>query len=130
MSNPNPSEETRFKPGESGNPNGRPKGIRSWSTVVKRILSDEKLFEMMTADKNNPAWVDVLETKNAANAIVGAMVTKALAGDKNAAEWLRKTGFGDKLDITSDDMPIQTATVVDLGNVANKHQAEQDSDSD
>lgn len=25
MSNPNPSPETRFKPGQSGNPSGRPK---------------------------------------------------------------------------------------------------------
>lgn len=27
MSNPNPSPETRWKPGQSGNPNGRPKGV-------------------------------------------------------------------------------------------------------
>lgn len=32
-----PPKETRFKPGESGNPNGRPKGPRSVGTILQRI---------------------------------------------------------------------------------------------
>jgi hypothetical protein len=37
----NPPKPTRFKPGQSGNPNGRPKGSQGRKTMVERVL-----FEM------------------------------------------------------------------------------------
>jgi len=33
-----PPERTRFRPGQSGNPKGRPKGVRNFSTDVQRAL--------------------------------------------------------------------------------------------
>ena len=48
MSNVNPSLETRFKPGESGNPSGRPKN------TMKDFIS-RKLREMTDAEKE--AWL-------------------------------------------------------------------------
>lgn len=36
--NPNPSIATRFKPGQSGNPKGRPKGKVSFKFVLREIL--------------------------------------------------------------------------------------------
>lgn len=102
--------------GEVRNPNGRPKGAKSWSTVVREVLNDEELFNtiLATADKV-PAWVQNLNKKNAANAIAVAMAHRALAGDKQAAEWLRKTGYGDKIDITSDGQPLKIAMVQFVG---------------
>lgn len=43
MANPNPipPEEHKFKPGESGNPNGRPKGVRNLSTILRDMLQEE-----------------------------------------------------------------------------------------
>ena len=38
MSNPNPNPTTRFKPGESGNVNGRPKGQRDYATIYREAL--------------------------------------------------------------------------------------------
>lgn len=38
----NPQNLTHFKKGESGNPNGRPKGIRDRSTIVKYWLEAKK----------------------------------------------------------------------------------------
>src|ERR687895_752633 len=34
----NPPKSTRFKPGQSGNPRGRPRGSQSRKTIVERVL--------------------------------------------------------------------------------------------
>lgn len=84
-----------FKKGVSGNPKGRPKGLKNWSSIVQQLLADEKLIDKVVAKK--PAYWDDLPTKNGANAIVVAMMIRAMQGEQKAADWLRKTGFGDKL---------------------------------
>lgn len=38
-----PPLETRFKPGESGNPNGVPKGTRQMRTIIREIFETEIL---------------------------------------------------------------------------------------
>ena len=90
-----------FPKGVSGNPKGRPKGIKNWSTVVQQILADEKLLDKVV--KTKPSYWTDLPTKNGANAIVVAMMINAMAGDQRAAEWLRKSGFGDKLTVESEE---------------------------
>jgi hypothetical protein len=35
-----PPEQTRFKPGKSGNPRGRPKGSRNIATVLDRVMKE------------------------------------------------------------------------------------------
>lgn len=97
----NPENLKPFKKGVSGNPKGRPKGVKNWATVVQSILADEKLLDKVVTTK--PSYWDELPTKNGANAVVIAMMINAMAGDKQAAEWLRKTGFGDKLTVESED---------------------------
>lgn len=37
MSNPNP--ENQFKPGQSGNPNGRPRSGNSWKDIIDNAIS-------------------------------------------------------------------------------------------
>lgn len=45
MSNANPSPETRFKSGQSGNLKGKPKGTLSFKTVIKQLLELEDIDE-------------------------------------------------------------------------------------
>ena len=117
-----PDEEKRknqlanLKPFKEGDPRinraGRKPGAKNWSVIVQNILGDEELLEKMLAKTKKPEFWEALPTKNAASAIVAVMVINAIKGDKSSAEWLRKTGFGDKIDLTSQDERISIAPIV------------------
>src|ERR1041384_4777460 len=94
-----------WAPGQSGNPKGRPKGLQSWSTLVRQLLDDTKLAEKIYKlnKQDLPVWWQQLPNKNFGTAIIIAMQINATKGDTKAATWLRKTGYGDKLDITTND---------------------------
>ena len=112
-------KDTQFQPGESGNPNGRPKGRRSLSTVIQDILSDPKFIEKLNgkvADDLKRADPDFQSTP--IEAIVTAAVIESInpllpVSDRNKArEWLAKFGYGTKVDVTSGGKRIEQAPVV------------------
>jgi hypothetical protein len=73
---PTPPEHSRFKPGQSGNPNGRPKKIPELDKLLADVLGEEK---------------DGIE---AAKAILMALRAKATKGDVRAAEVLLERAYG------------------------------------
>lgn len=123
---PNPENLKPFPKGVSGNPKGRPKGVKNWATVVQQLLADENLMDKIS--KSKPSYWDNLPTKNAANAIVVAMIIEALKGKKEAAEWLRKSGYGDKLTHEFEDGLFQ-ATKIEVEIVKPKSTDERDAES-
>lgn len=77
-----------FKPGESGNPKGKPKGARSWKHVIKELCS----LEYDTPPKIKAHFP---EGKYSAKEIaVMAMMVKAWKGDVQAVKWLSETEDG------------------------------------
>lgn len=85
--NPNPTpppEEHQFKPGESGNPKGKPKGTRSLSTILKEML-DEDIEVIEGSSKTKKKFADV---------IVRQLMQKANKGDIKAIQeiWDRMEG--------------------------------------
>lgn len=70
-------KNTRFKPGESGNPLGRPKKLPSLDRVLSEVLTE--------ADKKG---VSVLQR------IVSALARKAMRGDVRAAELILDRAYG------------------------------------
>ena len=76
---------------------GRKPGVKNWSKIVQDLLGDEELLEKILPAGKRPEFLETLPNKNAASAIVAVMVVNAIKGDQKSAEWLRKTGFGDKL---------------------------------
>lgn len=94
----------QWRKGESGNPNGRPIGSKNWSSIVKELLeSDELINDLITKKLFHPNIKSYKSTTSQAIGIV--MVLKALEGDIRAAEWLRKTAYGDKIELSETTTP-------------------------
>lgn len=92
---------------------GRPKGSRNWSSVVKDLLEDEELFQqLLESMERKPAWLKTASPKTMMDAITIAQGLKALGGSHFSAEWIRKTGYGDKIDITSNGETLKMEPVV------------------
>ena len=102
MPTPPPPEHSKWKPGVSGNPAGRPPGSKSMSTVIREMLEDEN-FEIKF--KNGEI------RKYPARVITEVMVRKASSGDVQAFNALIKSGYGDKVDITSGGEKLELPAV-------------------
>lgn len=78
MANPNavPPEHSKFKKGQSGNPEGRPKGIPNTATRLKRFLEVEQEITNPTTGKTEK--ISIAEQMDL------AMIKKARAGDVKA----------------------------------------------
>tara|TARA_R100001443_G_scaffold113436_1_gene128098 strand:+ start:11559 stop:11897 length:339 start_codon:yes stop_codon:yes gene_type:complete len=88
-----------YKKGQSGNPNGRPKGSKNRSTIVKEILN---LMVQVKDDEGNDKW------QSNEYLIVQAMVNKAIEkGDVAAFNALYDNLYG-KLKDTVDMNTTET----------------------
>jgi hypothetical protein len=73
-----PPLHSRFKPGQSGNPKGRPKGVKSDGDLLDQILS----CKVTIREGGSVREVTVKE------AILIGMAAKAMKGDPRAAAYL------------------------------------------
>lgn len=94
-------EKHKFEKGESGNPNGRPKGAKNRSTIAKYWLSIEQNLK-------NPLTGDT-ETMSQEDLMTLALIKKAREGDTNAYKALMDSGYGAPVQQVE-----QTQTNVDL----------------
>jgi hypothetical protein len=69
-----PPQETRWKPGQSGNPKGRPKGAKNLATIFKEALNEK--FEIRVKGK--------IRTITAREGIVWKLINEALNGNIKA----------------------------------------------
>lgn len=106
MANPHPKtdhlKETQWKPGQTGNAAGKPRGTKHISTWIQDLANDEE-FEANILD----AKKGLIEYKGAPlKAIISVAITKAVNGDEKAREWLAKYGWKAQLDITTNDKDL------------------------
>lgn len=102
--------------GETANPNGRPKGVKNLATIVRELEAED--FD----------WAKIpIKQKDAAQAIgspwraiVFTAIGMAMSGNVKAMEWLRKSGYGDKLDITTAGDKIEAVQVTIVNPNENK----------
>ena len=75
-----------FKKGESGNPNGRPKGSRNRSTIARKWLEvNQSLKNPLTGENETMSQEDLMTL---------ALIKKAREGDVSAYKALMDSGYG------------------------------------
>jgi hypothetical protein len=109
----NPPKHTRFRPGRTGNPKGRPKGVRNFIADVRKTLR-------MPVRVNNGGRARTVTTQEGALMLLRE---KALKGDKRALDLLLNLGvrfnnempeFGADQELSSDDRAILDAFRAEL----------------
>lgn len=94
---------TPWKPGQSGNPAGKPKGTKHLSTWIQEMMEDENFKHKLS----NGKIVAELPVK----AIVATLITRALDGELKAIDIIAKYGYGTKFDFTSSNKPLPTPII-------------------
>jgi len=102
-----PPKSTRWKPGQSGNPNGRPKGSKNASTMAKAALS-RKVAATVNGRRRQLTVVEIAYRR---------LGDKAMAGDQKALGFLLllannmeppETGSTDSVTTSEQDLAIIT----------------------
>lgn len=103
-------ELNQFKQGESGNPNGRPKGAKNRSTIARKWLEvNQNLKNPITGEQ---------ETMSQEDMITLALIKKARDGDVNAYKELMNSGYGgpvQQIEQTNIEQPIFPDVTTDDG---------------
>lgn len=96
--------EPRWEKGESGNPNGRPKGAKNRSTIAKYWLEvNQKLKNPLTGAEETMSQEDLMTL---------ALIKKAREGDVSAYRALMDSGYGAPVQQVE-----QTQTNIDLSDL-------------
>jgi hypothetical protein len=93
--------EPRWEKGESGNPNGRPKGSKNRSTIARRWLEvNQSLKNPITGENETMSQEDLMTL---------ALIKKAREGDVNAYKALMDSGYGSpvqQIEQTNIEIPL------------------------
>ena len=93
--------QAKIEAGEYVPPARVPKRPKHLDRIVRDILDDDTLVDKVI--QNQPEYWGKLPAKNGGYIIATVMMVKAMGGDIKAAEWIRKTGFGDKVLLETDN---------------------------
>lgn len=107
--------EPRWEKGESGNPNGRPKGAKNRSTIARYWLEvNQNLKNPLTGDTETMSQEDLMTL---------ALIKKARDGDVNAYKALMDSSYGapiQQTDITTDGQQINNVPQIVFTSVSEK----------
>ena len=85
MPNPENIVEHNFKPGESGNPKGRPKGAKNKRTMVRDVLSLSAVMPSAKFTELKKLYPDIDNSMSAAEVMTIAQISKAIIKSDTAA---------------------------------------------
>lgn len=99
-------KDTQFKPGESGNPIGLPKGYKTFKTRIQEIAEKEIDFTDLNDKKIKGSVGD---------GIIMALCAKALMGDVVAAKALMEHAEAKKIELSGDEEnPVKIESKVEM----------------
>lgn len=108
-----PFQEGEERAKEAGSKGGtNKKGSRHLSTLIRDLAKNIDWNLTTLKDKEG---LKKKYGKNGWKAIVYVAFTKAISGDTKAMDWLAKNGFGTRIDLTTDDEPINEIRVRFVG---------------
>lgn len=97
-----------WKKGESGNPNGRPKGSRNRSTIAKQWLEvSQKIKNPITGKEEDLEQQDIMTL---------ALIKKARNGDVSAYKELMDSAYGKIMQPTDITTKGDSLNVINIGN--------------
>lgn len=97
-----PNKPTQFSSENQPAGRGRPKGSKNLATIVQELENEDFDWDLVPIKQKD--WARKAEIPWRALALTA--LAKGLSGDTKAMEWLRKSAYGDKLDLTSGGKPI------------------------
>lgn len=105
-----------FKKGESGNPNGRPKGSKNRSTIAKKILDMSSIFQDKTFAELKEMYPEIEKHMTAEEIMSVVMAHRAISkGDVNAYNALMASAYGSptqKMEVKTDIGAIEYKEVI------------------
>ena len=104
-----------WEKGESGNPNGRPKGSRNRSTIARKWLEvNQSLKNPLTGENETMSQEDLMTL---------ALIKKARDGDTNAYKALMDSGYGapvQQIEQTNTEIDLSSLTTDELKDLLNE----------
>jgi hypothetical protein len=100
-----PPKHSRFKPGQSGNPKGRPKGARGFKAEL-----DEELKQLITVTEAGRT-----RKLRKQRAIIKALFAKALKGDTKSVQLIlsHSSGLSDPTVLQPDELEARDQMILD-----------------
>lgn len=95
-----PPKEHQYHKGQSGNPNGRPRGARNRNTIVREQMN--RKITLTSPDGNSRR----ISTKEG---IIMKQINKALQGNTNSAKWMIE--LSDAADAEYNEMSMARETL-------------------
>lgn len=106
-----------FEKGESGNPNGRPKGAKGRATIARYWLEiNQKLKNPLTGTEETMSQEDLMTL---------ALIKKARDGDTNAYKALMDSGYGapvQQIEQTNTEIDLSGMTTDELKELLNNNE--------
>ena len=99
-----------WKPGESGNPNGRPKKGEAWADVANELLNSKEIDITMKMADGKVKRLSLESDKSFRHAVIVGMIKEAMKGNVQAARELadRTEGKSKEIrEVTNNTEPIK-----------------------